>query len=96
MTAATKIEPVMDLSQLPPDLSRMMTALIDEGDRNHVVATAILQAAGNLIAHYVWKHPEQTAADIDAVCDRFVRRLAHVVHAQLEAQAAARLGGGLH
>lgn len=96
MTAQTNHPRVMDLSQLPPDLAQMMTLLIDEGDRNHVVATAILQAAGNLIAHYVWNHPEQGVADIDVICDRFVRRLAHVVHGQLEAQAAARLGGGLH
>lgn len=95
MTAPAKAEPIVDLSQLPPELSQMMTALINEGDRNHVVATAILQSAGNLIAHYVWNHPEQTAADIDVVCDRFVRRVAYFVHAQLEAQAAARLGGGL-
>ena len=96
MSAVTKLEPVMDLSQLPPELAQMMTALVTEGDRNHVVATAILQAAGNLIAHYVFAHPHQTEADIDVVCDRFVRRIAHVVHAQMQAEAAALLGGGLH
>ena len=96
MSAVAKTEPMMDVSQLPPELARTMTLLIDEGGRNHVVATAILQASGNLIAHYVYAHPQQTAADIDTVVDRFVRRIAHHVHAQLEAQAAARLGGGLH
>jgi len=96
MSHHTTMPPVMDLSALPPELAQMMTALISEGDRNHVVATAILQAAGNLIGHYVAANPNLRETDIDSVCDRFVRRIAHHVHAAIMAQAAARLGGGMH
>lgn len=96
MSLTPTTPPIVDLAALPPEMARMIQNLVAEGERNHVLATAILQAAGNLIGSYAYTLPHLSEADIDDLCERFVRGIAVTVYASMEAQAAARLGGGLH
>lgn len=93
MNEPTMPPPVEPLAKLPRDLAALIDSLITEGARSPVVATAIIQAAGNLIGQYAAANPEE---NVDQLIDRFVRRIAHAVHTQVNMQAAARLGGGLH